>query len=295
MADVSDIEMAMASLIANSLQLGINYLPGSAVLSPASGAKVEVYRGWPIASHLSASIADGVSTVSIFPVPGSSRRTTRYFPQWSFTTVTAPTLTVVASGSTVTIGGTSSSSQVIGIRFGTAANATIQSYRPAVSDSPSSIAATLAALIQGATFAGPVITLPSNVQVSADVVSDQVGWIETRRQEQNMWVIGWCPTPASRDAVMKAVDGGFANMLDPSGNLTDQFPLPDGSSARLQYMSTHTDDQAQRAGIWRRDLRYCVSYPSTLIQSFPTMLFGTTNVTETTSGATASFTVGTPD
>src|SRR5947209_9799100 len=117
-------------------------------------------------------------------------------------------------------------------------------------------------MIPQSTVTGPVLTVPSQTGVQAVVEADTEMWIETRRQEQNVWVIGWSPTPAARDAVMAAVDEGFANMLDPHGHLTDQFPLPDGPSARLLYMSNHTDDQHQRAGIWRRDLRYVVCYPT---------------------------------
>ena len=292
MADISDVEEAMVAIIANSLQLGQNYLPGSAVLSPVAKVKCEVYRGWPIASHLAPALQQGVCTVSVFPVPGSSRRATRYFPQWTSLGEPPATLTATVSGNTVTIGGSPSTSQTVGIRYGSLLAASVASYRPVVGDTVNSVASALGALIAGASVSGAMITMPANQEIDAAVAADQTAWMETRRQEQNIWVIGWCNTPATRDNVVKAVDGGFASLLDASGNLTDQFPLSDGSSARILYISSHTDDQAQRSGIWRRDLRYVVNYPTTITQIFPTLLFAsdsnTEQISETVSTVTTS-------
>jgi hypothetical protein len=273
MADISDVENAMVGIIADSLGLGTAYIPGSTVLSPAAQCRCSVFRGWPLPADITTKIQAGVSTVSVFPVPGSSRRTTRYAPKWNPGPSITPTLTVAVSGRTITFGGLSSANQVAGIQFGGSVTCAAYAYRPTTNDTPSTIAAAFAALIPASSSNGASLTLPTDVGISATVASDQTVWIETRRQEQNVWVITWCPTPSARDVVTSLVDGGFANLLDGFGRFTDQFPLPDGSSGRLLYISSHTDDQAQRAGIWRRDLRYVVSYPTTLVQTFPTVVF----------------------
>jgi hypothetical protein len=291
-ADISDVETAMVGLIAGFLQLGATYFPPAAVQSPVALAQCKVFRGWPTAAKLEADLAAGISNVSVFPVPGAGRRTTRYVPQWNPGPKITPTLLATVDGSTVIITGVPTVNQVIGIRFGAGFSPTTVTYRPSVSDTTLSIAAALGAMISDATVTGPVITIPDATNLATAVVVDQQMWAETRRQDQHIWVIGWCPAPLVRDVVMKAVDSGFGDMLDASGNLTDQFPLPDGSSARLLYMSSHTDDQAQKSGVWRRDLRYIVSYPTITTQFFPTVIFNTVSVTDTDSDTTVSTTVG---
>lgn len=274
MADISDVENTLVGLVASFLQIGPPYLPGSAVSSPVVQAQCRIYRGWPLASALDKDLAAGIANVSVFPVAGAGRRATRYVPEWHAQPAVPPTLTAEISGSNITIGGTSGTNQVVGVRFGFSPNPDTYTYRPASSDSPLTIASALGGMIPNSTVTGPVLTVPSADNVEAVVAVDQSMWMETRRQEQHVWVIGWCPTPQIRDVLMSAVDEGFGNMTNASGNLTDQFPLPDGSSARLLYMNSHTDDQPQKANLWRRDLRYVVNYPTTITQQFPTMVFG---------------------
>ncbi len=273
MADISDVENCMIGLIAESLQLGKSYLPGSLVQSTTLAARCRVYRGWPIADALRIDIAAGIVNVSVFPVPGSTRRTTRYTPKWIPKTSVSPTLTATLSGNVVTFGGSVSANQVAGVLLGQGISGSAYAYRLTPTDTPATIASAFAAMIPQSTATGPVLTLPPATAFQAIVVADQTMWMETRRQEQNLWVIAWCPNPAVRDSVASAIDTGFANLVDPYGVLTDQFPLPDGSSARLLYVSNHTDDNAQKAGIWRRDLRYVVSYPTTAVQTFTPVLF----------------------
>lgn len=293
MADISDVETAMVGLISGFLQLGSNYLPGSIVASPNTAMNCKVARGWaPLTSDLDRDLANGVTNITVFPVAGATRRATRYVPEWRPAAPVTPTLVANLTGSRVIFSGTSGINQVVGIRFGAGIVRPAYTYRPVVTDTPLSIAAALAQMIPLATASGPILNVPSHDNIEVAVVSDLPMWLETRRQEQHVWVIGWCPSPAARDTVMSAVDAGFAGMVTDQGALTDQFPLKDGSSARLLYMSNHTDDQPQKAGLWRRDLRYLVCYPSTITQFFPESIFATATLTEEISGSSVSVTVG---
>lgn len=274
MADVSDVEYSMVMLIAGFLQLGSGYLEGSVATSDSALTACRVFRGWPLAKQLDQDMINGISNVTVFPVPGSTRRDTRYFPKWVPGALITPTLRAEVSGSSIAFRGTVSTNFTVGVAFGSGSARQTYTYRPSNGDTAEAIVAALGAQIDQSTITGPVLTVPSQNGVEAVIAPDQLMWTETRRQEQNIWVIGWCQTPAARDSVMSTIDEGFANLLDPYGNLTDQFPLPDGSSARLLYISSHTDDQHETAGVWRRDLRYVACYPTILSQTFPTMVFG---------------------
>jgi hypothetical protein len=277
MADISDVETVMVSMAAGFLGLGTHYLAGSAVMSPASEQRCRVYRGWPVSAALDRDMVDGITSVTVFPVAGATRRTTKYLPQWHDGPVVTPRLTATVSGATVTLDGRPDVGQVVGIRIGPFTNAAAYAYRLGKGESLASVATALAALVPGAAASRNVVTLPVSHGAVARVGIDQPSWQETRRQSQHIWVMCWAPSPAARDAVASVVDAGFANMTNASGDLTYFIPLPDGSSADLRYFTNHTIDQTQKANLWRRDLRYVVEYPTTLVQLQPTLLFPTTS------------------
>jgi hypothetical protein len=286
MADISDVENAVVAIIASSLGLGDTYLAGSLVLCEPVGVKCRVYRGWPVKGSLDDDIAAGIANITVFPVAGSTRNVTRHLLTWRNGPVVAPTITVSVSGNTVTFGGVGGPGQVAGFRYGPSSGGPSYAYRLTAQDTPGSVAAALAAMAPGVTALGATLTAPTDYGLQARVVADQPAWLETRRQDQQIWVIGWCPDPKTRDAIVSTVDAGFANMLDQYGRPTNQFGLPDGTNAVMRYVSNRTDDQPQQASLWRRDLRYRVEYATTLLQQQPEVLFiggtinkGTTDIT----------------
>jgi hypothetical protein len=282
MALLSDVENALVATIAQTLGFGPNYVPGSVVSSPVTRSMVRIYRGWPKSNVLNGDLASGVSTVSIFPVAGATRRTTRYLPQWHTAPTPAATFDAAVSGHTVMFGGsTSPVGQVVGIILGD----TVYAYRLQPGDTPISVAATLARTVPNATASEAALTINTNEPVIARIGVDTKATLETRRQEQHIWITIWSPTPHDRDVVSGAVDDGMANLQDEWGRLTYDLLLADGSIGQIRYFSSHTDDAPQQDNLWRRDLRYLVSYPTTLTQATPTII-STGGTVET---GTASF------
>lgn len=284
-ADISDVETSLVAIAANSLGLGDSYLAGSLVLCSSAGARCRVYRGWPIASSLDADLAAGIVNVSVFPLAGATRNVTKYLPEWKLGAPVIPTMVATLVGSTVTFTGTGGAGQVAGVRFDQGADRLSYAYRLQPGDDNNVVARSLQRLIPGSNASGGQLVLPTDVNARALVVADQPEWLETRRQEQAIKVIGWCPTPIVRDQIMSLVDAGFANMLDQFNRLTSQFGLPDGSDAYLCYVSNHTDDAPQQDNLWRRDLTYRVQYPTTLLETHPSVIFvgGTISVDDTDS------------
>jgi hypothetical protein len=98
------------------------------------------------------------------------------------------------------------------------------------------------------------------------VVADKSVLREVRRQEREVVIACWCPSPALRDAVASKVDTGLAAVFFTS--------LADGTSGRISYNDTLEYDQAQNAMLYRRDLMYLVEYPTVILENDPSMLFG---------------------
>lgn len=293
MADISDVEATLVALIATILGLGQSYVPGTAAASSVVNAQCRIYRGWALPDSMAADMKAGIANVSVFPVPGTGRKMTRYVPEWKALPQVAATLTISKTGQDFIFSGTPGSNQVIGISVGTGVNPQTYAYRMLSTDTPASVASALAALVPGTSSNGNVLITNGLVNVSATLSVDQPMIREMRRQSQHVWVICWCQNPQLRDVLASAVDEGLGNLMTDAGTPTDQLPLPDGSSCILHYYSSHTDDQAQKAGIWRRDLRYVVEYPTVQAESWPLLVFGTVNDTNDTSGLVTSTVIAT--
>lgn len=246
MADLSDVEAAIAAFVGATLYPSGN--SGACVVA----ALCMVERGWPNAISLNEALAAGNVVVSIYAQQFATRPTSRFQMQWQTVVAVANTLTATTSGDTVTIGGAvSASPQTVVI----AANSKTWAYTALANDTPTTIAAALAALVTGSIAIGATVTLAGASGLAARVSG--VGTIarELRRQTQGFQVIVWAPTPALRDSVASLIDVSFAEI--------DSLVMPDGFGARIQYARTMTSDQYENALLYRRDLFYTVEYATT--------------------------------
>ncbi len=256
MADLSDVEEALLDLITK-----VAYPAGT--LQPSITSKpVKLYRGFPGQLGLNADLASGVQTITIFSDPQGARETTRYPRQWKTGPVVAPTLTATVSGDSVVLGGTGGVGQVVGI----AADGAGFAVASTASDTPATLAASLAALIPGASVQASVVTVPDAASLIARVEGSAVSMLETRRQEQAVMVSIWCADPAGRDTLARAVDNALSAL--------DWLLLPDGTSGLLRYRHTIETDTSENAGLYRRDLVYGIDYPTIQTMTSPAMMFG---------------------
>jgi hypothetical protein len=261
MADESDVETALVSLSSAALY------PNGTNSPSVPGPDCRIYRGWPNSAALDADLTAGRVNVTVFPVPGHVRTTTRY-TQFRSGSPTQPTLTVSVSGTSVTLGGSAALGQVVGIRVnGLAGHG--YAYRTQTGDNPALVAANLAALARTNTIvqlSGSTLTIPGVGNLIARVVADASAQQEIRRQEQIFRVTCWCPTPTSRDASAIAIDLALAQ--------SRFITLGDGSMGKLVYAGTTVFDQSQDARLYRRDLLYQIEYPTIITASQSAMLFG---------------------
>jgi hypothetical protein len=258
MADISDVEQALATNITTLLY------PLGAEQTSIVGVTCRIYRGWPNSATLNSDLSLAIANVTIVADNQSGRTTTRYLPEWHYNPV-APGLQASVIGQTISVAGVA----LVGDVIGALVDGMAYAYRIRVGDTPTLVAANLCTVMQTgrvATAHGPCIDLPGATALVVRVVHDNNAFYEGRRQEKDVRAICWCSTPAIRDSLSAVIDLSV-----------DQNPflsLPDGSSARVSYRNTTTSDQSQNALLYRRDLIYCVEYPTVMPVGLPSMLLG---------------------
>ncbi|MBV8613721.1 MAG: hypothetical protein JOY66_08095 [Acetobacteraceae bacterium] len=265
MADQSDVETALVTLASAALY------PSGTQAASVPGVDCRVYRGWPNAAALDADLRAGVVNVTVFPGQGG-RVTTRYQQQWA-ASPTPATLTALASGLSVSFGGSADLGQLAGILV----DQRTYAYRTQLGDTPAAVAANLATQVRAdqiVLLSGAMLTVPGAGRLLARVVADASARMEIRRQVQTFRVTCWCPTPANRDTTAVAIDQALAGM--------PFIDLSDGTQGRLTYAGTTVFDQSQDALLYRRDLIYSVEYATTLSANQPAMLFGQIDINAAT-------------
>jgi hypothetical protein len=242
MADLTDVQSAIASLIAQTVY------PNGTSQPSLTGQQVRIYPGWPQPNALDTDLAAGVVNISIFPKQ-EERNTTRYPVDQQVTVPAAPTLTATIVGQKVTIGGTVSTPQNVALNV----NGTPYVYAVQPTDTLTGIATALAN-IAGGTSSGPVITV-SGIIKSARVGAAATVAAEFKRQEKVFQISVWANAPAVRDALASPIDVALASI--------EFLTMPDGYAARIRYRSSFQDDALQKENLYRRDLNYTVEWATT--------------------------------
>jgi hypothetical protein len=258
MADISDVEQAIADVITTILY------PAGSSQSSIIGTLCRIYRGWPNSGTLNTDLNTGAVNVTISADNDSGRTTTRYLPEWT-TTPAEPGSIASAENQTLTIAGTPGLGDVVGAMI----DGVPFTYRVQAGDSPDLVAANLGQSIRSirtANLQGNTIIVPGAASVIVRVVCDGETTFESRRQEKDLRIACWCPTPMVRDAVAAAIDGAI--------NQAGFLSLSDATEARIVYRNTASYDQAQNALLYRRDLIYTVEYATITKIEQPSMLFG---------------------
>ena len=262
MADLSDVENALTSLVSSAL-----YPDG--VGSPSLlDTTCRVYRGWPSSSALNADLLAGYVNVTVSPDTAIGTTTTRYSASWN-SEPRIPELVFDVSGNTVHFSGNVQRGLLVGLLI----NGKAYVYAPTETDTPAQVAASLGVQVaqnHPVQVTGATVSVPWASSLTARVVMHAPVYTEVRRQERDIRVIFWCPSPMLRDNAAAAVDLLVA---------TKTFiETSDGCRARITYCGSAVFDQAQNAQLYRRDLIYKVEYPTIVTENLPAMLFGALNL-----------------
>lgn len=278
MADLSDVQSALVGLLTGAL-----YPNGTGQSSAAGGAACTVYQGWPVPAQLDADLAAHLSNISVFN--GDGRKVTKYPKAWQVTGIATPTLTLSASGRSITVGGAMpapfAAHNMVVLVGGAAFSYPIQQ-----SDTLSTIAAALAALINaqfpGTTSNGAVITLPAGPLIQARVGTVGSTIKEVGRWEQMFQITIWSDSPTNRAAIGKAINPVLFD--------TPWLSMPDGTAARLIVLRQRETDGGEKAGLYRRDIFVQVEYAETVVQQTATVEAVTVTRQDPNTGATISIT-----
>ena len=256
MADLSDVNEALKTLCADALYPGGN---------TAVGAEGRIYVGWPVPAQLDADLAKGIWHVSIFPLPGVDRNTTRFPKVWQTTVAPSAALTLTDTSPVlgqdtvlpfyaapqITVGGAIQAGEVAAVK----ADGTWYTYTVQSSDTLASVATAIAGLVSGATANGDTVVFENSTDITARVTTTGTSGMEVRRQQRVFRLTAWAPSHTLRDTIAGTLDAYLAPI--------ERFALPDGFGARLLYSGTHQTDELQRQTIYRRDLDYSVEYATT--------------------------------
>lgn len=261
MADVQDVLNTLASQIA-----GFVYPNGTAQAS-VTGKAINIFPGWPLPDQIDSDMPQSIADISIFPTP-TERNTTRYRPKQNVMSIVTPTLTLMANGNVVTVGGAMPSP------FTSHNLALLVDKQPFIysvqqTDTLTSIATGLATLLNqtfpGTTSSGPVITLPANtVPIVARVGTTGTVTTEWERQQQMMQITVWAPDPTTRSTIGNAIKVALSQIAF--------LTMPDGYGARILYKGNRYSDDAQKPQIYRRDFFYEVEYATTVTQTIATVV-----------------------
>jgi hypothetical protein len=247
MADLSDVLTTLYNMAVTAVY------PNGTGQPSVAGIPVRISMGWPQPASLDADLLNNIARVSLFPVGGASRNTTRYERQWQ----------------TVTVGGTVSTPQTCHLIV----NKIDYFYAVTADDTLDTIAVNLAAQIPGASVLENVITLSNAYSIIGRVSTSGTSAMEIARQEQMFQITIWAPANAPGYTARQALGNAIKIAFD----YTYRITLPDQFVGHLYYQRTLENDSLQLAQAYRRDLFYCVEYPTTISET--TYTIATTDTT----------------
>lgn len=227
-----------------------------------AGVQVTIESGWPIQSQLDDDLKSGYAHVSVYPT-NQERVVTKFGRQFETNTLTAPTIiatvTYVSGVPTVTLTGTVTLPQVVVI----IADGIPYAYIVMSGDTLNTIAASLAALIPGATSLNNAISLPENFGAICNISTGCTATQELSRQERVFMVNVYAPNDPVRTALAGAIDITMKQNY--------RMLMPDGVIAQVFYSHNDDFDNFEKSLIYKRVLYYIIQYATTVTNNYLTI------------------------
>lgn len=271
MSSVYGIQNALVGIIA-----GIVYPTGTA--NPGiAGVDTYIYAGWPQPQRLESDINAGKCHISVYPLATEKKLTEPLGRPWQLMAKGVSGIGYSVSGQQITFSGTVTTPTNINIYSDSVSHV----YPVQASDTLTTIATALSALISGSSSSGPVLTMPATALFSVRIgAADTVGRL-LRRQEKDFQITVWTATPALRETVATAVDAALSALTG--------LALSDGSPTVLKHKRSTPNDSTQSYLVYRHDMIFSVDYCLMQVAEATQVVAPAMNITETTSDSTNSF------
>jgi len=234
--------------------------PNGLLQPSTAGIDTTIISAWPIRNDIDDILKSGKALISVFPT-NKVKVVTKFERVYQDIETTQPTLTATVLGQTITIAGTVSVPQAVTAIVDNVA----YSYQVLISDTLTTIAANVAALIPGATSLGTVITLTNPYSVSTTIATAATSALELSRQERVFLIRCWTTDPIIRDNLMNPIDIAFKENY--------RIVLPDGFYGitwPMESAQAYMDDW-EKSLLIVGNLEYKVQYPTTLTNTFTTI------------------------
>lgn len=216
-----------------------------------AGVDITIQSGWPIPDSLNTILINNVALIAIYPTKISNAKAV-FLRKWKTKSVNTPTLTVVILNNTITVGGIVSVPQhVMSIVNGIA-----YSYEVLVTDTLTTIASGLAALIPNATSLGAVITITSVYSLNAKIIVKGTISQEVNRMDQFFWLMIFSPTHTVRDLIGQVLSTFFSELIS--------FDLSDGYTCMNWFTKDDINDDLQEERLYKRTIQLKIEYPITV-------------------------------
>jgi len=264
LADLSDVELALATIVTSAIYPNGATAASAIVLPGGVNPNCRIFPGWPDPTRLDADMAASIINVSIFAQPGLEKNITAYPQVWVSQTKVASTITATVASNVVTIGGSITVGHYITLLI--AGN--VFSYAAKTGDTLASFAASLAALINGAAVSGESITIPNGGwTIVARAAAPGTAFRELERTRQRFVVTVWAENNAARIAT--------ARVIRPALAAIDTLFYPDTSCGRIFYENSMDVDRSGKQSLSCRDIFYWAEYPTTQsMVAYPITSFG---------------------
>lgn len=223
-----------------------------------AGVDIVVQSGWPIPDALNNILINGTAIIAIYPTK-VTRANPVFLRQWKTKSVNAATLTVTIVSNTITIGGTVSVPQhVMAI-----VNNVAYSYEVQSTDTLTTIATGLAALIPNATSLGAVVTITDIYSIDAKIIVQSIISQEVNRTNQFFWLMIFADDHVIRDLIGAALSTYFSNLIS--------FDTHDGYTCMSWMVRDDINDDLQAERLYKRTLQLKIQYPIAIEQTSQTI------------------------
>lgn len=260
--------MSRLELVQNTLGQAIaDAINASGFISPVG----QGFMGYPTVENLTDVLHAGQYMYSVYPHEGMGAKPMgKWHPEFMQVTPVVNTLTVAASGNTLTFGGAAMPNINIHTLFDFPER--LAYYRTTPADTVQTVATAVAGAINAigllgvnAQANGATVTVTGVTDLHCNLSGTTQVAQEVNRLSRRIQVNTWCPNPAIRDTLDEIITSNVGSLVN------SRYAMGDGTSVWIRYVPAAWDDYRESSdfmygGIYLFDCEYSVLQYSSATQ-----------------------------